>query len=58
VPQGVVAAAFANRELYLVLANFGRTTVDVATRDEYVSGVDPTARIGQNWQLTAAHFKF
>lgn len=36
-PPGVVASAFANRELYLVLANYGRDTAQLATSDAYVS---------------------
>jgi hypothetical protein len=35
-PQDVVASVYANRELYLVLANYGRTPVEVATADPYV----------------------
>ena len=34
-PAGVVASAFANRELHLVLANYEATPVEVATSDEY-----------------------
>jgi len=30
-PEGVVATAFANRDLYLVLANYGRAPAEVAT---------------------------
>ena len=36
----VVLSAFANRELYLVLANYGRETAEVATADAY-EPVDP-----------------
>ena len=35
-PQDVVASVYANRELYLVLANYGRAPVEVATTDSYV----------------------
>ncbi len=34
-PQGVVASAFANRSLHLVLANYGQGAVEVMTRDSY-----------------------
>jgi hypothetical protein len=40
-PQDVVASAFANRELYLVLANYGRAPVEVATSDIYVHAEGP-----------------
>lgn len=35
-PKHVVASAFANRELHLVLANYGREAVDVKTASAYV----------------------
>jgi len=35
-PKGVVASLFANKELWLVLANYGRSTVEVPTRDTYL----------------------
>jgi len=36
-PEGVVASAFANRELHLVLANYGRAPADVETRSPFVT---------------------
>ena len=42
-PEGVVATAFANRELYLVAANYGNTQVEMVTRDAYVA-VDRAGR--------------
>lgn len=42
-PQRVVASAFANREMYLVLANYGQTAVEVETADAYVSVATPAA---------------
>jgi hypothetical protein len=50
-PEGVVASAFANRELHLVLANYIRTVVEVATRQEFVPASDPAAPPGAGWQL-------
>ena len=35
--KGVVASAFANRQLYLVLANYNHHPVEVKTADAYVS---------------------
>jgi hypothetical protein len=35
-PKGIVASAFANRALYLVLANYGEEAVEVVTSDAYV----------------------
>lgn len=42
-PEGVVASAFANRELHLVLANYGRSTVEVQTTAPFVASEDPSA---------------
>ena len=50
-PKGVVASAFANRELYLVLANYGTEAVQLATSDAYVDTGDPVARPSKQWRL-------
>lgn len=50
-PEGVVASAFANRELYLVLANYGRSPADVATPWPCVAVENPVAGPGQVWRL-------
>jgi len=42
-PGDTVASAFANRELYLVLANYGRTSTDIATADAYSRVEGPSA---------------
>jgi hypothetical protein len=47
----VVASAFANRELHLVLANYSRTVVEVATRQEFVPAGDRAAPPATGWQL-------
>jgi hypothetical protein len=55
-PRGVVASAFANRELYLVLANYGANPAEIATEDEYIStGSDPLKR-GKLWKLAPRSF--
>jgi hypothetical protein len=41
IPKGVVASAFANRESYLVLANYKKEAVEVATSDAYVDNAEP-----------------
>lgn len=50
-PQNVVASVFANREIYLVLANYGRTPLDIATAQQYVSSKGPSAKPAAIWQL-------
>ena len=51
VPENVVASAFANGELYLVLANYGRTPVEVVTSDAYVPVSDSGASRQTRWNL-------
>jgi len=52
-PENVVASVFANRELYLVLANYSNTPTEVATADAYVR-VDEASEQGRTtWQLPA-----
>jgi hypothetical protein len=50
-PKGVVASAFANRELYLVLANYGEEAVEVSTADAHVDTGDPASRPSKQWRL-------
>jgi hypothetical protein len=50
-PQGVVASAFANRELYLVLANYGASPQQVETTDAYVRLDEPQAAPTRQWAL-------
>ncbi|NQT16979.1 MAG: twin-arginine translocation signal domain-containing protein [Planctomycetes bacterium] len=50
-PEGVVASAFANRQLYLVLANYGEAAASVATSDGYVAVADPSAAPTTRWDL-------
>jgi hypothetical protein len=50
-PKETVASVFANRELYLVLANYGRSPADLATTDAYVPADSPTASPTRQWNL-------
>jgi hypothetical protein len=50
-PKGVVASAFANRHVHLVLANYGQTDVEIETTEAFVSAADPTAAPAKKWQL-------
>ncbi len=50
-PKGVVASAFANRELYLALANYGGEAVEVKTSDAYVDTGDLESRPSKQRRL-------
>jgi len=52
-PKNVIASAFANRELYLVLANYGKKDVEVATSDPYIDTGMPASRPSRQWTLAA-----
>ncbi|MBN2310143.1 MAG: hypothetical protein JXR94_14310, partial [Candidatus Hydrogenedentes bacterium] len=52
-PKGVVASAFANRDLHLVLANYGTSPTDVVTAEPYVAAHDPSAAPSTHWPLAA-----
>jgi hypothetical protein len=51
-PNDVVASAFANRELYLVLANYGKTAVDLETSAGYAPVDDASAAPSKRWSLS------
>ncbi len=51
-PKDVVASAFANRELYLVLANYGKEPVALQTTADYVATDRPTAAPTKQWDLS------
>jgi hypothetical protein len=51
VPKDVVASAFANRGLYLVLANYQRTPAKVETTDAYVPVENPSGSPKKRWNL-------
>jgi hypothetical protein len=50
-PTGVIASAFANRELHLVVANYGRSPVEVKTASQYVVSDSDTA--SDAWNIPA-----
>ena len=50
-PEDCVASAFANRDLYLVLANYGQSPQQVETADAYVPADDLAAAPAKQWQL-------
>ena len=50
-PKGVVASAFANRELYLVLANYGQTAAEVRTAANYSPIQQAAAAPAKQWRL-------
>lgn len=50
-PEDVVASAFANRDLFLALANYGRSPATVATQDEFVSVTGPKETAAREWRI-------
>jgi hypothetical protein len=52
-PEQVVASAFANSNLYLVLANYSRRPVTIRTRGPFRSIETPTAAPGTSWPMEA-----
>ncbi len=56
-PKETVASAFANRELYLVVANYGRKPAEIATADAYVPVDNPTAGEAKQWALAPRSLK-
>jgi hypothetical protein len=50
-PNNVVASAFANREMNLVLANYNRHKVEVITRDPYIETTDAAQPKNTIWSL-------
>ena len=49
--EGVVASAFANRDLHLALANYSQSPVVVQLADPYQAVVDPGALPRKQWEL-------
>jgi hypothetical protein len=49
--KGVVASAFANRNVYLVLANYGATATEIATSDSFTPVGDPSGVPASTWKL-------
>jgi hypothetical protein len=52
-PQGVVASVFANRQVYLVLANYGRSPQHVVTAMPYAAVDAPEIVPACHWELPA-----
>ena len=50
-PAGCVASLFANRDVHLVLANYGKEPVDVVTRDKYASTQVAESAPRDHWHL-------
>lgn len=48
---GVVASVFANRDLYLALANYSQSPAEVQTADAYVPVANPGAAPQKSWKL-------
>jgi hypothetical protein len=52
-PKDTVASAFANREFHLVLANYGRTPVEVTTAASYLPVGQASSAAARLWKLDA-----
>jgi len=50
-PQGLVASVFANRDLFMVLANYGKTAAETETTANYVPADQPSAAPAKQWSL-------
>lgn len=50
-PENCVASAFANRELYVVLANYGKTLQQIVTTDNYVAVDESSSEPSKQWNL-------
>ena len=50
-PENVVASAFANRDMHLVLANYGRSPVEIQTAAAYCDTGDTSAAATTSWKL-------
>lgn len=52
-PEDVVVSAFANRDLWLVVANYGRAAVEIETTETYAAVDTPSAAPQSRWTLPA-----
>lgn len=52
-PSDVVASAFANRQMYLALANYGERPVVIETAQDFKTMEEPRASVGTRWELGA-----
>jgi hypothetical protein len=56
-PANVVASAFANREFYLVLANYGPQAAEIVTADAYVTTDNPGVPAAKQWNIPPRSMK-
>ncbi len=56
IPSDVVASAFANLDVYLVLANYGRTQVSIETTQSYTASTEQAGAPRKNWLLEGRSF--
>ena len=52
-PPGVVASAFANRDLFLVVANYGRTATVIETTADHIPTDQPSHPPSRRWSLAS-----
>ena len=50
-PKDCVASAFANRDLYVVLANYGQSTQQIETAETYLPTDNRSAAPSKHWTL-------
>ena len=50
-PANVVASVFANREIYLALANYGQSAVELETARAYFAGTDARSEARTRWKV-------
>jgi hypothetical protein len=50
-PNDVVASVFANRRMYLVLANYGEKDTTIETADNFLATQKQEERVGTKWKL-------
>lgn len=50
-PEDCVASAFANRDLFVVLANYGQSPQQIETAETYLPTDTPSAAPAKHWQL-------
>ena len=56
-PANAVASAFANREFYLVLANYGSQAAEIVTADAYVTTDNSGVPAAKQWNLPPRSLK-
>jgi hypothetical protein len=52
-PKNTVATLFANREVYLVIANYNHKPVEIIPADNYVPVTNPEIKTQNNWNIGA-----